>query len=69
MAKQRIHLNLSRHDAATLLVILSQAMDESTGEHDGMLLEDDLDCADRIATRLWGMLQDPRQARPHIFSA
>ena len=66
--KQRIHLNLSRRDAATLFVILSQAIDESTGEQDGMLLEDDLDCADRIIVRLWNMLQDPRQTRPNIFS-
>ena len=66
--KRRIYLNLSRHDAATLFGILTQAMDESTGEQDGMLLEDDLDCADRIAARLWDMLQGPRQTRPNIFS-
>lgn len=55
--KKRIRLNLSRHDAATLLGVIAQAIDESTGEEDGMLLQHDLDCAVRICNRLFGMLQ------------
>ena len=64
---KRIHLSLSRKDAAILYGILNQAIDESTGNEDGMLVGEDYDCAARIAVRLWNSLQRPPKFKVNIF--
>ena len=60
---KRIHLNLSRSDAASLLVILWQALDESVPGDEwqiGMLSPRDQDVADRVLGRLDRMLKGKR---------
>lgn len=53
----RINLNLSRRHAAVLYGILSQAIDESTGDIDGLLIEEGLEVAVKIRRRVWDLLQ------------
>lgn len=53
MRQKRIRLSLTRHDAAALLSILTQAV----GDEPGMLIAKDAEIADRIAGRLLKLLQ------------